>query len=129
MSKVKLQNQIYKSYEREILYLQRHGNKLLQKIKQQEIKMNRRRQQNLQPNQKDLNTLNGMIKKFLRMLAFIDSYRYFQIIKEPLSYNNETFFYEVANNYYEDILQRFVFNVKVRVNQLQLDRSVDFSLG
>ena len=26
-------NAIYKSYEREMLYLERHGNKLLQKIK------------------------------------------------------------------------------------------------
>ena len=85
-------NQIYKSYEREILYLQRHGNKLLKKIKQQEIKMNRKKQQNLQPNKKDLYTLNEKIKQLLRMLAFIDSYRYFQIINEPLSYGNEAFF-------------------------------------
>ena len=71
-----------------------------------------------------------MIKKLLRMLAFIDSYQYFQIIKEPLTYNNnETFFYEVANDYYEDALQRFVLKVNVRVKQLQLDRSVDFSIS
>ena len=129
MSGVKQRNAIYKSYEREILYLQRHGNKLLQKIKQQETKMNQRKQQNLQPNQKDLYTLNQMIKKLLRMLSMIDSYRYFQIIKEPLTYQNQTFFYEIANNYYEDILQRFVLKVKARVNQLQIDRFVDFSIG
>ena len=129
MSEVKLQNRIYKSYEREILYLQRHGNKLLQKIKQQETKMNRRKQQNLQPNQKSLYTLNQMIKKLLRMLAFIHTYRYFQVINEPLSYKNETFFYQIANDYYEDTLQRFVLKVKVRVNQLQIDRSVDFTIS
>lgn len=129
MSGVKQRNAIYKSYEREILYLQRHGNKLLQKIKQQETKMNQRKQQNLQPNQKDLYMLNQMIKKLLRMLSMIDSYRYFQIIKEPLTYQNQTFFYEIANNYYEDILQRFVLKVKARVNQLQIDRFVDFSIG
>ena len=91
--------------------------------------MNRRKQQNLQPNQKNLYTLNQMIKKLLKMLAFIDSYRYFQIINEPLTYKNETFFYEIANNYYEDTLQRFVLKVKVRVNQLQIDRFVDFSIS
>ena len=117
---------IYKSYEQEILYLRRHGNKLLQKIKKKEIKMNQRKQQNRQPNEKDINSLNQMIKKLLRMLAFIDSYRYFQIIKEPLTYNNnETFFYQVANDYYEDLLQRFV----LRIKQLQLDRSIDFSIN
>ena len=91
--------------------------------------MNQRKQQNLQPNQKDLYMLNQMIKKLLRMLSMIDSYRYFQIIKEPLTYQNQTFFYEIANNYYEDILQRFVLKVKARVNQLQIDRFVDFSIG
>ena len=45
---------IYRNYEKEILYLRRHGDKLLQKIKQKEIKMNRRKQQNLQPTQKAL---------------------------------------------------------------------------
>ena len=129
MLRVMQQNQIYKSYEREKLYLRRQGSKLLQKIKQQEMKMNQRKQQNLQPNQKDLYTLNQMIKKLLRMIAFIDTYRYFQIINEPLSYQNQTFFYEIANNYYEDTLQRFVLKVKARVNQLQIDRFVDFTIS
>ena len=125
MSKVMLENQIYKSYEREILYLQRHGNKLLQKIKQQETKMNQRKQQNLQPNRKDLYTLNRMIKKLLRMLAFIKGYQYFQKIKQPLSYDNETFFYQITNNYYEDLLQRVVMCLR----QFELNRFVDFSIG
>ena len=124
-----LQNQIYKSYDREILYLKRHGNKLLQKIKQKETTMNQRKQQNLQPNRRDLFTLNRMIKKLLRMSAMIKSYQYFQIINEPLSYENETFFYQVVNNYYEDILQRFVLKVKVKARQSQIDRSVGFKIG
>ena len=111
---------IYQSYQQEILYLQRHGNKLLQKIKQQETKMNRKKQQNFQPNQKDLYTLQQMIKKLLRMLAFIDSYRYFQIINVPL-YQNQTWFHEIAYNYYEDTLQRFMLRLK-----LKIDRSVHF---
>ena len=126
MSKVNMESMIYRSYEREILYLQRHGNKLLRKIKQKEIKMNRKKQQNLQPTQKDLKTLNEMIKKLLRMLASIDSYRYFQIIKEPLTINNnQTFFYQVANDYYEYMLQRFVLKINQRV---KLNRSVDFRI-
>ena len=118
-------NRIYKSYQREILYLQRHGNKLLQKIKQQEIKMNQRKQQNLQPNEKDLYTLNEKIKKLLRMVAFINSYRYFQLKNEPLSYGNEAFFYQMANGYYKDTLQRFVFRLK----QLHLDRLIHFTIS
>ena len=71
-----------------------------------------------------------MIKKLLRMLAFINSYRYSQIINEPLTYNNnETFFYQVANDYYEDLLKRFVLKINVRVKQLQLDSFLDFSIS
>ena len=107
---------IYRNYEKEILYLRRHGDKLLQKIKHKEIKMNRRKQQNLQPTQRALKKLNEMIEKLLRMLAFINSCLYFQIIiKEPLTINNnQTFFYQVANDYYEDILKRFVLIIKQR---------------
>ena len=124
MSKVKMQNQIYESYQREILYLQKLGYKLLQEIKQQEIKMNQKKQQNLKPHPRSLNLLNRMIKKLLRMLAFIKTYRYFQIINQPLSYNNETFFYQIASDYFNDLLQRFLLQV-----QLRLDSLVDFSIS
>ena len=39
------------SYQREIRYLQRHGNILLLQIKKQEIKMNKKKQQNQQPSE------------------------------------------------------------------------------
>ena len=74
MSQVKQRNWIYKDYEREILSLQTQGDALLQQIKQHETKMNQAKQQNLQPNQNDLYTLDQMIKMLLRMLALIDSY-------------------------------------------------------
>ena len=111
-----MESVIYRNYEKEILYLRRHGDKLLQKIKHKEIKMNRRKQQNLQPTQRALKKLNEMIEKLLRMLAFINNCLYFQIIiKEPLTINNnQTFFYQVANDYYEDILKRFVLIIKQR---------------
>ena len=123
MSEV-LKRQIYDSYEKEMFYLQTRCNKLLQEIKQQETKMNRRKQLKLKPNWRSLNKLNSMVKKFLRMLAFIDTYGYFQMIMEPLSYGNQTFFYGVAEQYYEDILQKFL--LKLKANQLRKDNFVDF---
>ena len=122
MSQVKQRNWIYKDYEREILSLQTQGDALLQKIKQQETKMNRAKQQNLQPNQNDLYTLDQMIKMLLRMLALIDSYRYFQARNEPMTDKNRSWFYDIANNYYLDTLKRFVVKLKVRVNQLGLNQ-------
>ena len=122
MSRVKQRNHIYKGYEREILSLQTQGDALLQKIKQQETKMNRAKQQTLQPNQNDLYTLDQMIKMLLRMLALIDSYRYFQARNEPMTDKNRSWFYDIANNYYLDTLKRFVVKLKVRVNQLGLNQ-------
>ena len=122
MSRVKQRNHIYKGYEREILSLQTQGDALLQKIKQQETKMNRAKQQTLQPNQNDLYTLDQMIKMLLRMLALIDSYRYFQARNEPMTDKNRSWFYDIANNYYLNTLKRFVSKLKVRVNQLGLNQ-------
>ena len=122
MSRVKQRNHIYKGYEREILSLQTQGDALLQKIKQQETKMNRAKQQTLQPNQNDLYTLDQMIKMLLRMLALIDSYRYFQARNEPMTDKNRSWFYDIANNYYLNTLKRFVLKLKVRVNQLGLNQ-------
>ena len=121
MSRVKQRNHIYKGYEREILSLQTQGDALLQKIKQQETKMNRAKQQTLQPNQNDLYTLDQMIKMLLRMLALIDSYRYFQARNEPMTDKNRSWFYDIANNYYLNTLKR-VLKLKVRVNQLGLNQ-------
>ena len=108
MSRVKQRNHIYKSYEREILSLQTQGDALLQQIKQQESKLNRAKQQNLQLNQNDLHTLEQMIKKFLRMLALLDSYRYFQAKNEPITDKNCHWFYYVTNEHFSNRLQHFV---------------------
>ena len=42
---------IYKSYQTEINFLRREGDKLLLEIKQHETKMNQRKQQQMQPNE------------------------------------------------------------------------------
>ena len=121
-------NELYQSYNREILYLRREGSKLLQKIKLQEIKMNRRKQQQQQPLVRQINGLHKMIKKLIKISAFIDTYKYFQMIKEPLTYYNENFFYQLASMYYEDALKEINLKIK-RLNQLRIDNSVDFTIN
>ena len=121
-------NELYKSYDREILYLRKEGSKLLQKIKLQEIKMNRRKQQNLKPLLRQVNLLHRMMKKLIKISAFIETYKYFQKIKEPLTSYNQTFFYEIASNYYEDALKQIVLKMK-RINQSRINNRVDFSIN
>ena len=120
--------EFYESYDREILYLKRQGSKLLKKIEQQEIKMNQRKQQKLKPLLRQVNLLNRMVKKLIKISAFIDSYKYFQVIKEPLTSYNEKFFHEVASNYYEDMLKDIVSKIK-RLNQSRKDDRVDFTIS
>ena len=121
-------NELYQSYDREILYLRKEGSKLLQKIKLQEIKMNQRKQQQLKPLLRQVNLLHRMMKKLIKISAFIDTYKYFQMIKEPLTYYNDKFFYQLASMYYEDALKEIVLKLK-RINQLRIDDSVDFSIN
>ena len=119
-------NDLYESYSQEIFYLKRRGSKLLQKIRLHEIKMNRRKQQKLKPLLRQVNSLFRMVKKLIKISAFIETYKYFQIIKQPLTNYNESFFYEVASNYYEDMLKDIVLKIK-KINQSRIDQSVDFT--
>ena len=121
-------NELYKSYDREILYLRKEGSKLLQKIKLHEIKMNLRKQQKFKPLLRQVNLLHRMMKKLIKISAFIDTYKYFQMIKEPLASYNENFFYQLASMNYEDALKEIVLKIK-RINQLRIDNSVDFTIN
>ena len=50
-NKMEFWQKIYKSYQTEINFLRREGDKLLLEIKQHETKMNQRKQQQMQPNE------------------------------------------------------------------------------
>ena len=74
---------LYESYSRQICHLRIKGSRLLQRIKLQEIKMNQRRQQNLKPHLKSIDLMTAMIRKLVKISAFIETYRYFQITMRP----------------------------------------------
>ena len=115
---------LHESYSQEICHLKKHGTLLLQKIKLQEIKMNQRKQQKLKPHLRQLKYLNAMIRKLVKISAFTETYKYFQIIKQPLA-NHECFFHQIASNYYENMLKDIVLKIKRRN---RINRSVDFTI-
>ena len=115
---------LHESYSQEICHLKIKGSKLLQKIKLQEIKMNQRKQQKLKPHLRQLKYLNAMIRKLVKISAFIETYKYFQIIKQPLT-NHQCFFHQIASNYYENMLKDIVLKIKRRN---RINRSVDFTI-
>lgn len=120
--------EFYQCYNQEIYYLKIQGSNLLQKIKRQEIKMNLRRQQKFKPLLQQVNLLTRMVSKLIKISAFIDTYKHFQIMKQPLTNYNVSFFNEVVSNYYEDKLKNIVSKIK-RINQLRIDNSVDFTIS
>ena len=55
------------------MHLRKEGTKLLQKIKLQEIKMNKRKQMMMKPLLQEINLLHRMMKKLIKISAFIDT--------------------------------------------------------
>ena len=115
--------ELYESYAREILYLRKEGTKLLQKIKLQEIKMNKRKQMMMKPLLQEINLLHRMMKKLIKISAFIETYKYFQMIQSPLTDYNQKFFYKMATNYYKNSLKQIVLKLKLRNQSMTNTRS------
>ena len=107
MSLLYQESSIYQSYEKEVLHLRKKGSRLLNEIKQQEIRINQRKQQKLQPLAKQFSNLKRMIYKMLNLMALIDAYRYFQILNLPLLYH-QTFFEHTVNQNFEHLHERFL---------------------
>ena len=122
---------IYRSYQKEIYFLQKKGNELLQEINRHETKMNKKKQQKLQPDERDLYQLDKMIKSMLKLMAVIESYRYLQLLKMPLTNENMLLFYSKTNYCYNDLLQRSM----LKLNQLrykkiiEIEESIDFTIN
>ena len=115
---------LHESYSQEICHLRKHGTSLLQKIKLQEIKINQRKQQKLKPHLRQIKYLNAMIRKLVKISAFIETYKYFQIIQQPLI-NHQHFFHQLASNHYENMLKDIVLKIKHRN---RINQSVDFTI-
>ena len=121
LQKMNINLSIYESYQKEIFYLQKHGGILLQKIKNLQIKMNQRKQQKLYPTGRDLQSMQKWVVKFLRMLAYIKTYQFFQGQNMVLADQNTNWFFHIFNHNYEILFRSFM----VKLNQLQ---SVDFTI-
>ena len=118
MAQIMINN--YNQYQQQIHLLRAHGDVLLERIKILEIKMNKRKQQNEEADPKDINSLNAMVKKLLRMLAKINTYEYYQLTNEPFIRVNDFYFNHIFNNYFEDYIRRFITQLRLkRIRRLQ----------
>ena len=112
---------IYESYQNEIRKIRRRGNALMKEIKQHENMMNQKKQRKLPTAFEDCYKLHSMVTTVLQMLAFIESYKYFQLQNIPLVDQFMDFFYQMTNYNYQSYIQSFM--LKLRQSQ-----SVDFNI-
>ena len=109
----------YNHYQQKIQFLRWNGDVLLQRINMLETKMNRRKQQNQQPIEHDVNCLNQMTKKLLQMLAEINTCQYFQLTNEPFT-NGDFYYNQMCKRYFEDLIQQFIAKLRIRrIKRLQ----------
>ena len=102
------------SFENEIRFLEKEGSILLAQIQIQEEYMSKKQK----VDRYDLNELQEMIEKFLRLLSLVDAYQYFQSKNEILSDENLGNFSFIVNNDYSVRINKFI-------NDLKMEMKVD----
>ena len=116
-----LTKETFTSFENEIRFLEKEGAMLLGQVQIQENYMNHKQNQNLKVDRYDLNELQEMVEKFLRILALIDAYQYFQSKNEMLTDENIGRFLFIVNDDYSLRIQKFIKDLTEK--QVKLKRS------
>ena len=102
------EKETFTSFENEIRFLEKEGAMLLGQVQIQENYMNHKQNQNLKVDRYDLNELQEMVEKFLRILALIDTYQYFQSKNEMLTDENIGRFLFIVHEDYSLRIQKFI---------------------
>ena len=92
------------SFENEIRFLEKEGAILLAQVQIQEEYMSKKQK----VDRYDLNELQEMIEKFLRLLSLVDAYQYFQSKNEMLSDENLSNFLFIVHNDYSIRINKFI---------------------
>ena len=116
-----LTKETFTSFENEIRFLEKEGAMLLGQVQIQENYMNHKQNQNLKVDRYDLNELQEMVEKFLRILALIDAYQYFQSKNETLTDDNIGHFLFIVHEDYSLRIQKFI--KELTEKQVKLKRS------
>ena len=118
---IDFKKETFTSFENEIRFLEKEGAMLLGQVQIQENYMNHKQNQNLKVDRYDLNELQEMVEKFLRILALIDAYQYFQSKKEMLTDENIGRFLFIDHDDYSLRIEKFIKDLTKK--QVKLKRS------
>ena len=109
-----LEKETFTSFENEIRFLKKEGAMLLGQVQIQENYMNHRKEKNLKVDRYDLNELQEMVEKFLRILSLIDAYQYFQSKNEMLTDEDIGRFLFIVNDDYSIRINKFINDLKAK---------------
>ena len=113
----------FTSFENEIHFLEKEGAMLLGQVQIQENYMNHKQNQYLKVDRYGLNELQEMVEKFLRILALIDAYQYFQSKNEMLTDENIGRFLFIVHDDYSLRIQKFIKDLTEKQVKMKVDNS------
>ena len=118
---------LWQFYQKEINFFEKKTDELLAETKIQKGKIERRRrEQQLQPTEKDIDKLADLIGSTLKAIAIVKTYVNFQILEiQPSNQNNELFFIQRDNEFIK-LLMVFLSKVK---NENENENEIDFTIN
>ena len=118
-NEIDFKKETFTSFENEIRFLEKEGAISLAQIQIQEEYIHCKKQQNVKVDLYDLNEMDQMVKKFLRILALIDAYKYFQSKNEMITDENLDRFLFVVNNDYVVRINKFINDLKSKMKDVK----------
>ena len=112
-------NQIY---ENEMHFFNQKTDRLFFDIVTLETELDKKKQQKLQQNEKDLDRLFRLIVLFLESIALVNTYEYFKMKKILLTNKNLLLFSDIFKKHFENVLQIMMLKIKNEQN-------IDFSIN
>ena len=96
-----------------IQLLRSTGDIVLQQINRLETRMNKRKQQNQYPINRDIDLLNQLVKRLLQMLAEIKTCQYYQVIVERINIFSPRYI-EMRNRLFENLIRQFINDLQIK---------------
>ena len=113
---------LWEFYQNEINFFETKTDELLTKTIIQESKIERRRQQQLQPTEKDIDKLADLIGSTLKAIAIVKTYVNFQILQIQPSYQNNELFYNQRECEFIKLLMVFL-------SKVENENEIDFTIN
>ena len=101
---IDFEKETFISFQNEIRFLEKEGAMLLAQVQIQEEYMSRKEK----VDRYDINELQEIVEKFIRVLSLVDAYQYFQSKNKPLTDENIGNFLFIVKNDYSIRINKFI---------------------